>query len=281
MNFNSCTKARFSIVTTCRGRLHNLKKTLPFLVEAGAEEIIVVDHNCPQGAGHWVEQTFPQVKVVYIQDDLPFVVARARNVGLLASSGDMICLVDSDVLVGPGLIDWIAGQPKERAFYRHEPGFTGRDLETWGSFVCSRDLITEVGLYDEAYEGWGGEDEDLYLRLQSVGCKQIDFPHLHMKAISHDDNERFALYSEKSRFNHILINKLYLYTKNIMNSHVGVRNNDLPISARVNFRKRIATAVADPTGKSSLNISHSIKIRISSLIEVEKCFEVKLAIVHK
>lgn len=45
----------YSIVTTCKGRLQNLQRSLPtFLAQLDAE-IVVVDYDCPQGAGSWVQ----------------------------------------------------------------------------------------------------------------------------------------------------------------------------------------------------------------------------------
>lgn len=46
-------------VTTCRGRLHHLQQTIPRIVAEQPDEIIVVDHDCPQGTGDWLEKNYP------------------------------------------------------------------------------------------------------------------------------------------------------------------------------------------------------------------------------
>ena len=38
---------RFSIITTCKGRLENLKHTLPKFLRQENTEVVVVDHDCP------------------------------------------------------------------------------------------------------------------------------------------------------------------------------------------------------------------------------------------
>ena len=42
---------KFSIVTTCKGRLGNLKQSLPTFVAEAAAEVVVVDYDCPEGTG--------------------------------------------------------------------------------------------------------------------------------------------------------------------------------------------------------------------------------------
>ncbi|AIR64297.1 glycosyltransferase [Cedecea neteri] len=42
----------------------------------------------------------------------------------------------------------------------------------WTGNVCvSRDAFYRVGLFDETFNSWGGEDIDLGIRLQKIGCK--------------------------------------------------------------------------------------------------------------
>ena len=43
---------RASIITTCKGRLHHLRRTLPCMLAQGCDfayEVVVVDFGCPQG----------------------------------------------------------------------------------------------------------------------------------------------------------------------------------------------------------------------------------------
>ena len=71
----------FSIVTTCMGRLDDLKRTLPRMVSQKDTEVIVVDYNCPQRTGDFVRQNHPDAKVVSERNETQFNLARARNLG--------------------------------------------------------------------------------------------------------------------------------------------------------------------------------------------------------
>ncbi len=42
-------KPKFSIITTCKGRLEHLKQTLPAMLAQKDSEVIVVDYSCPHG----------------------------------------------------------------------------------------------------------------------------------------------------------------------------------------------------------------------------------------
>ena len=55
---------KFSIITTCMGRLDHLKQTLPRLLEQPDCEVIVVDWSCPQDTAGYVAKHFPAVNVV-------------------------------------------------------------------------------------------------------------------------------------------------------------------------------------------------------------------------
>jgi hypothetical protein len=65
-------------------------------------EIIVVDNASQDGSAEFVASHFPGVQLIYHQANLGF--AKANNVGIAASRGRYLCLVNSDVKVLPGCI---------------------------------------------------------------------------------------------------------------------------------------------------------------------------------
>lgn len=58
-------------------------------------EVIVVDNASTDGTPELVERRFPEFKLIRNSENLGF--ARANNIGMLRSTGDYICLVNSDV----------------------------------------------------------------------------------------------------------------------------------------------------------------------------------------
>jgi len=149
-------KNSIAFVTTSKGRLHHIQQTLPRIVRENPDQIIVVDYACPQGTGDWVANDYPQVQVVRVNGDPGFCLPLARNLGSQTVRADWIFFIDADILVQPGLVNWLRANLKSGGFYRAGRIGGKRDLETYGSFVCAREDFERIGRYDEAFRGWGG-----------------------------------------------------------------------------------------------------------------------------
>lgn len=219
-----------AFVTTCKGRLHHIKQTLPSLVAEAPAEIILVDYGCPDNTGDWVEENFPTVKVVRLQDDPGFCLPRARNIGAAHSSAPWLCFIDADIRVKSGWLEWMHKHLKPHFFYRASRE-NGKQLqEIAGTVICARSDFTAVGGYDEAFRGWGGEDIDLYARLTLHGSARPEYyPHQFVEPINHADAERTTFHSIKNIQIQSLINSCYVKAKTYLLSH-GVR--DIPFETR-------------------------------------------------
>lgn len=66
-------------------------------------ETLVVDNLSTDGGPREVEACYPQVKLIRNQENLGF--AKANNIGIRASRGRYVCLVNSDVTLLPGCLD--------------------------------------------------------------------------------------------------------------------------------------------------------------------------------
>ena len=70
---------------------------------ASGVEIIVVDNGSLDGSPEVVEERFGQVKLIRLEENVGF--AKANNIGIGESSGEYICLTNSDVEVTDSCID--------------------------------------------------------------------------------------------------------------------------------------------------------------------------------
>lgn len=245
-----------AFVTTCKGRLHHIKQTLPTLIAESPSEIILVDYGCPDNTAEWVDQNFPIVKVVRVDDDAGFCLPRARNLGAAQASAPWLCFIDADVKVTPGWLDWLQHNIRESRFYR--ACFSDiRDPETYGTVVCSRSAFDAIGGYDEAFRGWGGEDDDLYIRLIENSIVQDHYPSGFVEAISHADSERTSFHPIKSVDVQGLINMVYIKLKH----HLRERGiGDMSLETRRHMLTTISNSLKSyPVPPKTFKIVLSLK----------------------
>ena len=196
-------------ITTCKGRLAHLKQTLPRVAGQPGLSCVVVDYSCPDSTAGWIASNFPQVRVVRVEGESGFHLARARNIGAQAADAPWLGFFDADILLDPGFASVVVPQLVPGRFYRAHPV----TYQTWGSIICHRDDFVAVGGYDEAYVGWGGEDDDLIAALTLAGRQAAGFSAALLSEIPHTDEERTLFYDIKDRRVHSRISQFYLQIK--------------------------------------------------------------------
>jgi glycosyltransferase involved in cell wall biosynthesis len=177
---------KFSIVTTCKGRLGNLQQSLPTFVAQAAAEVVVVDYDCPEGTGRYVAEHYPQVRVVAVADKAKFNSSHARNVGAAEATGDFLVFLDADMVIAPGFVDYLAENMKPRSYGTFGGGVAN---SARGGCVVERALFNTVGGYDEVIEGYGGEDLDLYTRLRFLRARHVALPREYIANVIEQDEE--------------------------------------------------------------------------------------------
>jgi glycosyltransferase involved in cell wall biosynthesis len=212
---------RFSIVTTCKGRLDHLRQSLPiFLAQPGAE-VIVVDYDCPQKTRDVVAGEFPAARVVAVDDAPLFNLARARNLGAAAARGAWLAFIDADILLVPGFGERIVGLLEPGRFHHFK--ITTRDtVSAHGSCLVRQADFAAIEGYDEVVDGYGAEDQDFYFRLTLTGleAKALDFDLIAM-IIPHDNATRVQFGRHGSLLKHQRVNSAYLLVKNSLLRQLG------------------------------------------------------------
>ncbi len=133
--------SRIAFVTTCKGRLHHLKQTLPLLLAAGPDQIVVVDYACPDGTADWVKENYPQIDVVRVTDDPGWCLPRARNQGASQVDSGWICFIDADIKIDPSWVVWMQSSLEAGYFYRAAPIEGARDCGCRYKDVCGKPAI--------------------------------------------------------------------------------------------------------------------------------------------
>jgi len=226
--------SQVSAVTTCKGRLAHLRQTLPLMMALPLREVVVVDYDCPEGAGAWVAEAFPQAKLVSVTDRPHFNVSAARNLGAAAASAPWLLFVDADTCVTPGLWDAIARRLAPGVFIVAQP----RTAELCGTFVTARSDFDALEGFDEIFEGWGGEDTDFLERLEMLGRRRDFYDASLASSISHGHDLRMRHHRAADPHRTGLLNNLYRSAKNDL-ARQGVR---LDAAGRQNLYAQLRSA---------------------------------------
>jgi glycosyltransferase involved in cell wall biosynthesis len=226
---------QLTYITTCKGRLAHLKVTLPRAVALGIP-CVVVDYSCPEGAGNWVEANFPGVTVVRVDGQSGFNAAKARNAGMAAATTPWCLFADADVLLAPKFAEIVTANLAPGRFYRASPV----TAQTWGTIVCRREDFAAVGGYDEAYEGWGGEDDDLIRSLLVTGRKADVFAATLLGEVAHTNQERTRFHEIDDLLIQQTVNHTYMSAKFDLWRLVG---KPLPMPERKAMYDKIKRAV--------------------------------------
>lgn len=177
-----------------------------------AREIIVVDNASTDDSVAMMKREFPQMKLIENKENLGF--AKGNNVGILASKGKYVVLLNADTTVDPG---WLEAQVKiceadptigmcgGKMMLMREPGklnsagmYLTRDglvrhigdgekdegqFESGGEVFavpgacafCRRAMLDQIGLLDEDYFAYN-EDLDLCWRAWIYGWRCVYVP---------------------------------------------------------------------------------------------------------
>ncbi len=195
------SKPRFSIITTCKGRLDHLKQTLPAMLTQKNAEVIVVDFSCPDGTAAYVRQHYRAVKVVEVQNKNYFYNGEARNRGAERATGEQLIFCDADTVLAPFATNWLSNNLGSNAIgtfatkESNDPKARGEGLgrnQLRGFQVISAKHFFSLGGYDEVLRGYAvGFDTDLLDMGIKLGLHpQPIRPKIIERVIEHDNAAR-------------------------------------------------------------------------------------------
>jgi len=194
-------RLRLSFFTTCKGRLHQLRQTLPQNLAGNADypdaEFVVLDYNSQDGLGDWIREAHAREletgRLAYYRDDSPghFAHGHARNVAALLCTGDVVCNLDADNLTGTGFAAYLANalSARARGVFAWTPRAAGAG--TCGRLAFYRHDFVELGGYNEVMDdGWGYHDIDLISRARALRFKETKIDLRYLLCLEHSNDER-------------------------------------------------------------------------------------------
>lgn len=223
-----------TFVTVCRGRLEQLRQTLPRLLEFKVP-VVVVDYDCPQ-LKFMPNPHAPHFSVVR-SGPRPFMnLNEARNIGIRAAKTFAVCVVDCDVLVGSeDMFEQAEQLQYQHSFCRVRPpngSLSGTTMFRLSDYVA-------LGGYDEAINRFGpGYDEiDFYHRLVRSGVRETYFATDSFRHIEH--GEHASNYPLNHRQLSDQLNQIYLLVKTELLNMFGPDTNELEYQYRMNLMDQI------------------------------------------
>jgi hypothetical protein len=133
----------------------------------------------------------------------------ARNIGARAATAPWLGFFDADILLADRFSASVLPALRTGNYYRASPV----TLQTWGSIICHRDDFFRINGYDEAYSGWGGEDDDLLAMLALHRVAGHGYPAALLDEVGHGDERRTQFAAVKNRWLQSRINQIYLHAK--------------------------------------------------------------------
>lgn len=187
------------IIPNYNGRDLLARNLLQVLKTCSKCQIIVVDDASTDGSGIFVSQNFPKIKLIQNSKNLGF--AKSVNIGVQNSSGDLILLLNTDVLPRPnflkaalkyfqnnqtfavGLADYShedgktivrgrGGATFRKGFINHFALNPIRDETLWvsgGASLLDKQKFQELSGFDPIYAPFYWEDIDLSYRARKAG----------------------------------------------------------------------------------------------------------------
>ncbi|MBS1665342.1 MAG: glycosyltransferase family 2 protein [Bacteroidetes bacterium] len=203
-------------------RLHHLAQTLPANLEANRDypdlEFVLLDYNSTDGTEEYVMKELREWvkagRLVYYRTTEPewFRRSHSRNVAFRLARGEIVCNIDADNYTGEGFAQWIgAGFDFGGSVFFTAAGSS--DCGVLGRLCVRKSDFLAVGGFDEALEGYGFEDYDLFARLKRAGLRECPISEpTYLRAISHTVGERVANEYLFSRLERLMVRYIDIKT---------------------------------------------------------------------
>lgn len=196
---------KISFCTTCMDRLFHLSQVFKRNIESSNSypevEFILLNYGSTDKLDEWArDNLFCEIekgKVKYYRTDDPryWVAAHAKNIAHKLASGDILCNLDSDILIPQGFCEYI------NSVFESDPksiiAFDSDDIHgnhgCAGIVACQKDHFYSVNGYDEGIKlGWGCDDMNFQFRCRMQNSLNLVVPQKICLCIPHSNEIRTA-----------------------------------------------------------------------------------------
>lgn len=203
---------KYSIVIPTYNHCDDLLKpcieSIKQYTELNSVEVIVVANGCTDGTRQYVEQLGHPFKLIWSNEPLGY--TKATNLGIMASSGEYVVLLNNDTELLPQSTNLWLNMMEQK--FTDSVGMVGplmlhddysnHDVLIFFCVMIKREVFDKIGLLDEIYSPGGGEDIDFSIRMKNAGYQiaavsDVEYmPHISTNSgsvpIWHKDNKTFG-----------------------------------------------------------------------------------------
>lgn len=241
---------KYSIITTCKGRLAHLVQTLPSYVMQADAEVIVVDYDCPESTKDYVKANYPHVKIVAVESQPSFRATHARNLGATIAEGEYLAFIDADISLAPDFTQKLSIEPGHFGMFNF-----ANDVK--GTCVIPRPMFDDCEGYDEVIFGYSQEDLELYMRLDLAGYRMSILPKELIAGVLAHSNEMRTAYFDMGRKLAYARGKVYRDAKSYL--LLISRRKELARNIRQNIWDKINQMLAN---ENLFDGAHSLDIQL-------------------
>lgn len=180
-------------------RVYHLQQTLEknildnYLPEG--VEFVLLDYNSKDGLEQWIRQNMQSYIdtgiLVYYKTCEPehYLRSHSRNMAFRLASAEILCNLDADNFLGEGFASFMIKEFKTNDHIFYTSNAAGGDIV--GRVCVRKEDFPAVKGYNEALQGYGFEDSDLFTRLERSGLihKRFDNPGFY-HCVRHPNEDR-------------------------------------------------------------------------------------------
>ena len=193
---------KISFCTTCMGRLHHLRETLPAnLINTESypnREFIILNYGSKDGLHEWIKEMKPWIDkgiVKYFRTQQPefFVATHSKNIAHRQGTGEILCNVDADNFLCKGYVEFLAAHlANNDTIVAASPSDIFEVAGSCGKIAVRREHFYAVNGYDEDWNiGWGWDDTNFQYRARMhSNLKLVVAEKKWHRAIDHTNEER-------------------------------------------------------------------------------------------
>lgn len=237
-------KQGVSLVAVCMGRRDTVKKTVPaWLKVKDVDELVIVDWSSDPPLEPTI-RAIPgadAIKIIRVNGEQSWVLSRAYNLAMSATSYSHIIRTDCDYEVGGDFVaahrslvegdvaavgdtSTAESEDMQRDGKRYYAGNYNlarneNEIHLNGAVFIRRKDFLDIGGYDERIQTYGWDDEDLYNRLSDAGLQKMNISYDHVSHVQHDNTGRaqsgVKFVAVEIDLNALLLEKLEPWQKNM------------------------------------------------------------------